>query len=194
VFGDGIHRTASAIGFMGTMSGVGALMGSLSVATLSDYRRRTQIQLAAGIGYGLFLSFFAMQNNFHLAIVALVGVGFMSSFFQSLNSTMVMTASDPEYYGRVMSVNMLTFSLMPIGSFIMGYIIDALDYMDIGPVELTGVQIAYFGAGLVITLFVLAVSIFNPSYRKLEQDDLKGFATVARPPSVVAEPVPAEAK
>jgi hypothetical protein len=102
----------------------------------------------------------------------------MSAFFQSLNSTMVMTASDPQYYGRVMSVNMLTFSLMPIGSFLMGYVIDAIGEVSLGGLELIGVQVAYLGAGAIITIFVLAVTVFNPSYRKLEQEDLKGFAVV----------------
>ncbi len=180
VFGDGLHRNAGAIGLMGTMSGVGALIGSLGVASLSEYRRRTQIQLAAGLGFGLFLSFFALQDSFRVAIVALVGLGFMSSFFQSLNSTMVMTASDPQYYGRVMSVNMLTFSLMPIGSFIIGFIIDAIGRVSVGPADLAGIQAAYVGAGAIITVFILAVTVFNPSYRKLEQDDLKGFAQTAK--------------
>jgi MFS family permease len=195
VFGDGVHRNAAAIGFMGTMSGIGALIGSLAVASLSDYRRRTQIQLAAGLGYGLFLAFFAMQTSFTMAALALVGVGFMSSFFQSLNSTMVMTASDPEYYGRVMSVNMLTFSLMPIGSFVMGYVIDAIGEVALGPLELIGVQMAYVGAGAIITLFVLSVTLLNPSYRRLEQDDIRGFAeSTAESLRPAAEPLKATAK
>ncbi len=178
VFGDGIHRNAGAIGMMGMMSGIGAFTGSLAVASLSEYRRRTQLQLAAGVGYGLFLMFFAMQGTFAIALAALVGLGFMSSFFQSLNSTMVMTASEPQYYGRVMSVNMLTFSLMPIGAFITGFIIDAIGHVNVGDMELLGVQAAYLGAGAIITVFVLGVTVFNPSYRKLEQNDLAGFARV----------------
>jgi MFS family permease len=177
VFGDGIHRNAGAIGLMGTMSGLGALIGSLAVASLAEYKRRTQIQLAAGLGYGIFLATFAMQDAFAAALIALVGLGFMTSFFQSLNSTMVMTASDPAYYGRVMSVNMLTFSLMPIGSFVMGFIIDAIAPFTLGPLDLLGVQAAYLGAGTIITGFVLAVTVFNPSYRRLEQDDFRRFAT-----------------
>lgn len=179
VFGDGVHRNAGALGFMGTMSGIGALAGSLTVASLAEYRRRTQIQLAAGVGFGLFLACFAVQSSFGAAVIALVGVGFMSSFLQSLNSTMLVSASDPEYYGRVMSLNMLTFSLMPIGTFIMGFVIDAIGHLHSGPLNLLGVQAAYVGAGVLIVAFMLAVTVFNASYRKLEQDDLKNYARVA---------------
>lgn len=172
VFGDGIGRNAGALGFMGTMTGVGALAGALSVATLSGYKRRAQLQLAAGLGFGICLAGFATQNNYGAAILFLVGLGFMSSFFQSLNSTMLMTASDPAYYGRVMSVNMLTWSLSSFSTFGIGYFIDWIGRVE--ALDLLGVQATYFGIGLIVMAFMIAVAIFNPSYRRLELSDLSG--------------------
>jgi hypothetical protein len=49
----------------------------------------------------------------------------MSSYFQGLNSTMVMTASDAQYYGRVMSVND-DLLLMPLGTLPMGFLADSI--------------------------------------------------------------------
>jgi MFS family permease len=186
VFGDGIHRNAGALGLMGTMSGVGALMGALTVASLSSYKRRTQIQLASGLGFGLFLACFAIQSSYAAALFLLVGVGFMSSFFQSLNSTMVMSASDPAYYGRVMSVNMLTFSLTAFGTFGIGYLIDLIGHVSRGPLDLLGVQATFLGLGVIIMAFILAVTVFNPSYRRLEQSDLGERRTSPRPVSQAA--------
>ena len=176
VFGDGISRNAGALGFMGTMSGVGALAGSLLVATLSDYKRRTLLQLGSGLGYGLFLAAFAVQSNYAAAVIMLVGVGFSSAFLQSLNSTMLMTVADPAYHGRVMSVNMLTFSLTSVGTFLMGYVIDYIGSATIGSLSLGPVQIAYAVSGVIIAVFILAATMLNPSYRRLEQDDLHRYS------------------
>ena len=180
VFGDGIDRNAHALGLMGTMSGVGALCGALTVASLSTYRRRTQLQLVAGLGFGLFLALFAVQSSYAAALVTLVGCGFMSSFLQSLNSTMVMSATDPDYYGRVMSVNMLTFSLQAFGTFGTGYLIDFVGHVNRGPVDLLGVQATFLGLGVIIMAFVLSVTVLNPRYRRLEQDDLHRLRQPAR--------------
>jgi MFS family permease len=105
-------------------------------------------------------------------------VGFCANFFQALNSTMVMTASDPRYYGRVMSVNMMTFALMPLGALPVGFIADLIGTISAGPIDLIGVQTAHIGAGLIIAVFILLVTVKNPAYRKLEQDDFKRFALV----------------
>jgi MFS family permease len=180
VFGDGVDRNAHALGLMGTMSGVGALLGALAVASLSAYRRRTQLQLIAGLGFGLFLSLFAVQSSYGLALVTLVGCGFMSSFFQSLNSTMVMSATDPEYYGRVMSVNMLTSSLQAFGTFGTGYLIDFVGELERGYIDLIGVQLTFWGLGMIIMSFVVGVTLLNPRYRRLEQEDLQRLKQPAR--------------
>lgn len=181
VFGNGVDRNAEAIGFMGTMSGVGALAGSLLVATLSDYKRRTMLQLGSGLGFGFFLAAFAVQDGYTAAIIMLMGVGFSSAFLQSLNSTLLMTVSDPAYHGRVMSVNMLTFSLTSFGTFAMGYVIDWLGTAVLGPITLGPVQLAYFAVGLIIMAFILAMTVLNPTYRRLEQNDLHRYSQPSQP-------------
>ncbi|HXH22089.1 MAG TPA: MFS transporter [Dehalococcoidia bacterium] len=179
VFGDGVHRNAEGLGLMMTVSGIGALAGSLVMASMADFPRRTQLQLYSGLGFGIFLAGFALMGNYVGALLALAMLGFMSSYFQGLNSTMVMTASDAQFYGRVMSVNMMTFSLMPLGTLPMGFIADSIGSLSLGPIDLIGIQAAQFGAGVILTLFILAVTVFNPAYRQLEQDDFKRFALVA---------------
>jgi MFS family permease len=173
VFGDGVDRNAHALGLMGTVGGVGALLGALAVASLSNYRKRTQLQLLSSLSFGLFLAMFAVQSSYASALIMLTGAGFMASFSQSLNSTMVMSATDPEYYGRVMSVNMLTWSLQAFGTFGTGYVIDFVGTLDYGRVDLLGVQVTFLGLGLIIAAFVIAVTLFNPRYRNLEQEDLQ---------------------
>jgi MFS family permease len=187
IFGDGIHRNAEGLGVMMTLSGIGALVGSLVVASMQDFPRRALLQLFGGLGFGVFLAVFAVQGTFGLALFALVMLGFMSAYFQALNSTMVMSASDPNYYGRVMSVYMMTFSLMPLGTLPMGFVADLIKDPSIGPISILGLQFGVMegiqavnlGAGLILTAFILLVTVANPAYRQLEQNDLKLFATMA---------------
>jgi MFS family permease len=179
VFGDGVTRNAQALGLMMTMTGVGALAGSLVVASMADYPRRTQLQLVAGLAFGLSLAFFSVQNSFGLALVGLTAVGFCATFFQALNSTMIMSSSHPDYYGRVMSVNMMTFALMPLGGLPIGLLADIIPAMTLGPFTLIGLQTTQLGAGLLVAVFILMVTLRNPAYRRLEQDDFKRFAVIA---------------
>lgn len=176
VFGDGIERNADAIGVMGTVSGIGALVGSLAVAALASYPRRALLQLAAGLGFGITLACFALQANYLIAVLFLAGVGFSSSLFQAVNTSMTMTASAPEYHGRVMSINQLNVSLTAFGTFVTGYIVDWVGNATVGPLELAGAQITFLGIGLAMIVFLIAVTILNPSYRRLEQDDLRRYA------------------
>jgi len=179
VFGDGVSRNGQALGVMMAMTGVGALAGSLIVASMSDYPRRTQLQLFAGLGFGLSLAFFAVQSSFALALLALFCVGFSATFFQALNATMIMSSSHSDYYGRVMSVNMMTFALMPLGGIPIGLLADLIPTITIGSLELIGLQTTQLGAGILVVAFILMVTVRNPAYRRLEQDDFKRFAVEA---------------
>ena len=137
------------LGFMYTVSGVGALVGSLFVATYSDHPRKSAFQLVAGLGFGISVAMFAWSPNFWVAIAVLPVVGGCSMTFMALNNTLVMAATHPDYHGRVMSVYMLTWALMPLGGIPMSLMTDS-----VGAPATVGV------AGLVITLFMLAAARF----------------------------------
>lgn len=60
----------------------------------------------------------------------------------SLNNTLVLGASEPAYHGRVMSIYMLTFSLVPMGAVPMSLATDAFGAP--GTVGAGGIAIAAF--------------------------------------------------
>lgn len=66
---------------------------------------------------------------------------------------MIMDTAEPEYYGRVMSINMLTFSAMPLMAYPMGQIADAF-----------GVRPTFVAEGLIIVGFMLLAAMWNPSH------------------------------
>ncbi|CAN5557099.1 MFS transporter [soil metagenome] len=116
----------SALGIMYTAVGIGAILASLLVAYLSDSSKKQQILLVSGIGFGLSLSLFAISGSYLVALGLLTIVGFASQVFLTMNKTMLMIASDRAYYGRIMSIYMMGFSLMPIALLPMGTAVDAV--------------------------------------------------------------------
>ncbi len=153
----------SALGYLMTVSGVGALFGSLLVAAFTEYDRKPLLQvmnaLAAGVGL---VSLGALTIAFGLGgtLVALVILGFAFSAFQTLNNTMVIGASDPAYQGRVMSIYMLTFSAMPIMAAPLGIAADQ-----------TGAPVLFIFLGGMITVMFLLSVIINPKYTFGRHDD-----------------------
>ncbi len=148
---------ASGLGTMSAFTGMGALVGALAVASASGVRQRGLLQLVTGAAFGVSLVVLGLSPSFAVALAALALVGLTGSVYQSLNSTLIMTSSEPAYYGRVMSVNMVGFSLMPIASLPMGAIADRL-----------GAPHTVAICGVLVALFILGVAAFVRSYRRIE--------------------------
>jgi len=146
---DVFHVDPKGLGFMYTVGGVGALAGSLLVAAFSEHPKATGFQVGAGVVFGLSLAAFAFSPNFWLACGLLVLVGLSSMTFMALNNTQVMAITEPDYHGRVMSVYMLTWSLMPLGGVPISFLTDR------------------FGAPLTVGVSGIVVAIFMTGASKL---------------------------
>ena len=145
-----------AVGWLMSVSGIGALVGSLLVATITDFPRKALVQFVAGLLGGVALIALALLSStfgYAGAIGGIVLLGFALNGYQTLNSAMVMEASRPEYYGRVMSIVMLTFSSMSVMAAPLGLLADR-----VGAGTLFVVQ-----GGLIIVAMLL-VSLLNPAY------------------------------
>jgi predicted MFS family arabinose efflux permease len=145
---------------MGAAMAVGALVGSLGVASLSNTARRSAIQVAGGIGFGVTLIVFAAAPSLPFGLLALLLVGLTSNGFWALNSTLVLASTDREYYGRVMSVYMLSWSVMPFVAMPESALADAL-----------GVQTMVAGVGVLLVLVLLAVILLLPGHRRLREQE-----------------------
>ena len=161
---------ASGLGFMSTATGLGALAGSLLIASYNDFRRRGLAQLAVGAAWGATLMFFGMSGHFAVALAALVMVGLTASAYRSLNSTVITAVTDPQFYGRVMSIQMLGFSMSMLTPLPIGFIVDRI-----------GAPLTVTINGALIMLFVLAVASLVRSYRRLEVAMPAGDRPAPRP-------------
>lgn len=138
-------------------NGIGALIGSIAIASIRKLKRPGLVQLALGVLFGLMLAVFSFGYSYYLGLVMMVFIGMVSSSYLSLNVTLIMDATDKRYHGRVMSVYMLTFSAMPLGNMLMSVFADAFS----APLTV-GI------GGLALALVVLLFGLFSPAYRKLQ--------------------------
>jgi MFS family permease len=139
------------LGFMFAAVGIGALVGSLTIAYRSDDPRRQRYQLIAGVCFGALLIPFALSRILGLSLAMLVLVGLCSEIFMTINRMLVLLNTDSRLYGRVMGTYAVTFSLMPIATLPMGAIVDAL-----------GAPATVAGAGVLLAAAILVLSFILP--------------------------------
>ena len=111
---DVYHRGPEALGLMVAVSGAGSLFGTMMIAAMGAWKRGMLMILgsfASAIGLLLVASiplYFAA-----VGIMLLMGLG--DAGRRTLNMALLMEEVEDEYRGRVMSVFMMNFGLMPLG-------------------------------------------------------------------------------
>ena len=140
-------------GILQSVSGAGALLASLVIASLTAFDRKALLQWASGIVGGLGLVGLAAGSQafgFTGALVATLILGLALTAYQTINSTLTMEAARPEFYGRVMSINMLSFSAMPLMAWPLGQLAD-----------LTGARAMFTGQGILVAAFMMVMAIIQ---------------------------------
>jgi MFS family permease len=150
-----LQAGSEGLGLLSGANGIGALAGSLLVAAWGNAPRKALLQLSIGIIYGLALVAFALAGSLPLAMLALLLVGLAASAYRSLNNTLIMSYTPTELHGRVMSVYLMTFALMPLSSVPAGALADS-----IGP------QLTVGGAGLLLAASILTIVRLHPDHRE----------------------------
>jgi hypothetical protein len=144
---------------MQTVVGVGALVGSLTMAYFSHNPDRAKIQAYTGTALGLALVLFGIcagMQWYLVSLVALFLVGLTLDFNATINQTLIMLNSDKALYGRVMSVYMMTFALSGFSASLSGYMMDT-----VGGAETMIIQ------GAALSIFVVCMVLFNSGYRSI---------------------------
>jgi predicted MFS family arabinose efflux permease len=118
---------ASEIGWLMTAMGVGGLLAAGIAANLRAGNHRGTILVVGGIGgSGVGMLLLAFSQIYLVGMAIMVGVGLVGSIRMTLGQALSIEATDDEFRARVMSLNMMTFGLMPLGALPMGYSIDKL--------------------------------------------------------------------
>jgi len=118
-----LHRDAAAFGLLLSSFGVGALIGSISLALLSEGGPKPAILLGGGMGLSLALMLIGLQRSYSMTALLLALCGWsMVTFFGMANTTVQLNTED-RLRGRVMSLYTLSFGgLTPFGSLFAGIV------------------------------------------------------------------------
>ncbi len=132
-------------GTLMSISGIGALAASLTLASLPS-KRRGLIVLVSNIIMGGALVVFAFTKSWPLALSMMVIVGIGRIGNNTAGTALLQTHTEPEFLGRVMSIMMLNFGLSSLGTFFASIIADKISAQwAIGGMALALVVISIWG-------------------------------------------------
>jgi MFS family permease len=115
------HGGPGAYGVMGSVMGIGAVVGGLVAAARP--RPRTRALCVAAIGWGIAILAASAAPNLPLELAALVFVGYGSITFNSFAKTTLQLAAAPSMRGRVMALWAVAWlGSTPIGGPIVGWV------------------------------------------------------------------------
>jgi MFS family permease len=112
------------------VTGFGALVGSLILASQSSLRRRGLLLLCFLAIFSCGLIVFSRSTVLPVSILALMAAASMSTSYMSLNNSLLFELSPPEMHGRVMSLLSLDRGLVPLGATIAGWLASELGPQD----------------------------------------------------------------
>lgn len=149
---------ADQLGFLVSAMGLGAIVGSLMMATMGSLRNKAVWLIVTCVGWGALTSAFGMSQTPWLVFTLIAAVGWISSWNMSLNRGMLQMQVDNEMRGRIMSIDMMSHGLMPLGVFPISWIAEYYD---------PGTALVCSGAAFIV-LTLLSV-MFIPSVRTTDQ-------------------------
>ena len=145
------------MGILMSISGVGAIIGALILASLPN-RRRGMMLLGGCLILGSALIGFSFSKSWPLSIALIVLVGLGQTARMTLGNTLVQYYVDDEYRGRVMSIYTMDFGFTSLGTFAAGLMADTA----------IGVEWTVGGFAMVLVALTVIVAVLFPRIRKLQ--------------------------
>ena len=144
------------LGLLVSVSGVGAVAGSLTVASLPG-RRRGVLMLSSAVLLGVSLVAFAASTSYWLSLGLILFVGVGQAGYLGLMNVLVQTLAGNPHRGRVMSIYMMEFNVTQLLLFGMGI-----------ATSIYGPQVTFAAAGVVLVLLSLVLLLRSKTLRRIE--------------------------
>lgn len=157
IFADDVLKVgAKGMGWLMSVAGAGAIVGSLALASMPNRKRGVMLLISCLI-LGIALVGFAFSSTLYLSLglIAIVGLG--QTGRMALSNALLQYYAKEEYLGRVMSIYMLEFGLSSLGTFVAGLLAQSM-----------GVQWAIGGFAIVLVFLSILALAFLPRLRRLD--------------------------
>jgi predicted MFS family arabinose efflux permease len=147
---------AQGLGVLMAVSGCGAVVGSLLVASRQSIQGAGKILILITVFYGFVVSIVAFSTHLWLSLPLMFLGSLLGSAFIGANNVLLQHSVQDEVRGRVMGAYMLTWGLMPLGALPMGLVADRF-----------GVQVAVAGGAMISTVLTAALGLASPAVRQI---------------------------
>ena len=153
---DILHVDEGGGGVLVSVSGIGAIIGSLTLASLPNKKRGLML-ISSCLILSVALVGFSFSTSWPLSLALIVFVGLGMTGRMTLGNTLLQYYVKDEYRGRVMSIYMMEFGLTSFGTFAAGMMAESM-----------GVQWAIGGFAMALVLVSILGMAFVPRLRKLD--------------------------
>ena len=146
------------LGFLMSAMGIGAIVGSLMLAAAGNFRRKGAWVIGTCFAWAAATVAFGASTGLVAATASVAVYGWLTSVNMSLNRGLVSTVVEPRMRGRVLSIDMMSHGLMPLGVIPISLIAEA-----------SNVAIALMVSGGVFALSVACLLVLSPSVRRIDR-------------------------
>ena len=143
------------LGALFSAFGIGALAGTLVVASLGDFQRKGLLIVGGAALFGGLLVLFSLSTWIALSMALLVCLGVVRSLYMTSGQTLLQMRVDDRFRGRLTAVYGLQWSLMPAGGLWAGVIADQW-----------GAPAAVALGGLAVIVFSLIIGTMQREFRR----------------------------
>ena len=151
---EALNADSGGLGLLMMTMGMGSLVGTIVLASIRKLKRRGIFLMTNGFVWGLTLIIFSHCFSYIKALPVLFFIGFASSIFMALNMTLMQFYASDEMRGRIVSMAMMTFGIMPLSAVPFGAI-----------AESTGTPGSLLIAGILLCLFIIVFYCIYPKFR-----------------------------
>ncbi len=149
--------SASGVGLLATMAGLGGVAAAILAANLRKGQSRGMILLGAGVVSGITIFLVPTVPIYVVGAMMMIGAGFGETTRWGLGQALIMEETDDAYRARMMSLMMMSFGLMPAAVLPLGFAI-----------EEWGARTALFGMSLMLLVVSVLFLIGSPKLRRLQ--------------------------
>ena len=157
-----LHLGPTGLGYLTAAGGVGSLIGTAVVATISESRDKWKLLTIGTLSAGASILLFAASPWYELSLVLVGFIGFSLVTYDAAINTLLQTISSEDMRGQVLGLYGMTWGFTPAGGFAAGSV-----------ANITGAPIAVgLGASIILT-YTLAVIARMKGYLPNDQESFQ---------------------
>jgi len=146
------------LGLLISCMGGGAILGSLMLASMGGIRNKGRWLIVSCITWGVLTAVFGATTYVTIALLVVGMIGWVSAWNMALNRGLLQLQVEPQMRGRIMSIDMMSHGLMPLGVIPISIIADRVS-----------IAAALETAGVVFVVAVLGLAFCSRAVRQVDK-------------------------